>query len=348
MAEKGLTLQEVAQHIDAEVKGDAACRVFAINTILDAKNGEIAFLSNPKYHHFLKATSASAIILSPETAEHCPCNAIVTSNPYLGFARIAQLLDSTPNVADKVDSKAFIHPEATVDPSVCLGANVVIESGVVIEAGVQIGANSVIGKNSKVGECSKIYPNVTVYHAVQIGKRAIIHSGSVIGSDGFGFANDKGQWVKIPQVGGVLIGDDFECGANCTIDRGAILDTIIGDDVKLDNLCHIAHNVNFGSHSAMAAYSGVAGSTKVGEYCTFSGRVSVIGHLEIESGSHVTVGTVVTKSLEKGAYSSGSPMMSNKEWKRNTLRFRQLDDMAKTIKRLEKEITQLRSENTND
>lgn len=345
----GYQLSDIASKIGATVKGDAACRVFAINTIQDAKSGDIAFLSNPKYQAFLTSTQASALILAPDMAETYSGNALVMDNPYLGFAKVAQLLDTTPDLASEQHSRAVIAASAKIDPSAKIAANVVIEEGASIAADVQIGANCVIGKGSSIGTGTRIYPNVSIYHGVTIGARGIIHSGSVIGSDGFGFANERGAWVKIPQLGGVVIGDDFECGANCTIDRGAIRDTVIGNDVKLDNMCHLAHNVQFGSHSAMAAYSGVAGSSSVGDYCTISGRVTILGHIELADGVHITAGSQVSKSLEKGAYSSGTPLMPNREWKRSVARMRQLDDMARSIKQLEKELAQLKqSENNNE
>lgn len=348
MPQQGYTLEYIAQQIGAEVKGDAACRVFAINTIQNAEKGDIAFLSNPKYQHFLSATNASAIILSHELAEQCSVNALVMSNPYLGFAKVAQLLDTTPKQPSGIHPSAIISDTASVHSGAAIGANAVIEAGAIIEDNVQVGAGCVIGENSCVQRNSRLFANVTLYHNVKVGQRAIIHSGSVIGSDGFGFANESGQWVKISQLGGVTIGDDFECGANCTIDRGAINDTVIGNDVKLDNLCHLAHNVEFGDHSAMAAYSGVAGSSKVGQFCTISGRVTILGHIELADGVHITAGSQVSKSLDKGAYSSGSPLMTNREWKRNVARLRQLDDMAKTIKTLQKELTTLKSESSNE
>ncbi|NVJ60480.1 MAG: UDP-3-O-(3-hydroxymyristoyl)glucosamine N-acyltransferase [Gammaproteobacteria bacterium] len=340
----GFSLEQIANKIGAEVKGDAACRVFAINTIQDAKSGDIAFLSNPKYQSFLDSTQASAVILAPDLAANFSGNALVLDNPYLGFARVAQLLDTTPQLNPGIHPSAIIAPSAIVSETAAIAENVVIGKDAVIGEHCQIRANCVIGDGCKIGSETLLYPNVTVYHDVTIGQRGIIHSGTIIGSDGFGFANDKGVWVKIPQLGGVTIGDDFECGANCTIDRGAINPTVIGNDVKLDNLCHLAHNVQFGSHSAMAAYSGVAGSSTVGEYCTLSGRVTILGHINLEDGVHVTAGSQVGKSLEKGAYSSGSPLMSNREWKRSVARVRQLDDMAKSIKQLQKEIEKLKRE----
>ncbi|WP_144391645.1 UDP-3-O-(3-hydroxymyristoyl)glucosamine N-acyltransferase [Pleionea sediminis] len=344
MSDKGYTLEEIAQSIGATVSGNAACRVFAINTIQDASEGEIAFLSNPKYQSYLKSTKASAVILLQELADSCPVNALVMDNPYLGFAKVAQLLDTTPSQTPGIHPSAVIDSTADVDPTASVGANAVIESNVTIGRNVQIASGCVIGQDSSIGDDSRLFANVSLYHGVVIGKRAIIHGGTVIGSDGFGFANEAGVWIKIPQLGNVVIGDDFECGANCTIDRGAINDTIIGDGVKLDNMCHLAHNAEFGDHSAMAAYSGVAGSSKVGKYCTISGRVSVLGHIELADGVHVTAGSQVSKSLEKGAYSSGTPLMPNREWKRNVTRLRQLDEIARTMKRLEKRLAELESE----
>ncbi|MCO7226494.1 UDP-3-O-(3-hydroxymyristoyl)glucosamine N-acyltransferase [Pleionea sp. CnH1-48] len=346
---QGYTLEQIAALIGAEVKGDAACRVFSVNTIQDSVSGHITFLSNPKYRTYLTDTKASAVIMSAELAEDYDGNALVMSNPYLGFARVAQLLDTTPSLAQGIHPTAVIHESATVSESAHIGPNAVVAAQAVIGDNVELGAGSYVGHGSVLGEAAKIYPNVTITHGVQIGKRAIVHSGTTIGSDGFGFASDNGLWVKIPQLGGVVIGDDFECGANCTIDRGALNDTIIGNGVKLDNLCHLAHNVEIGEHSAMAAYAGVAGSSRVGDYCTAGGRATILGHIEIADRVHITAGSQVSKSLNKaGAYSSGAPLMENREWRKNMVRVRQLDEMAKKIKLLEKELKQLKGENEND
>ncbi len=332
-------LQQLADHIHAEVLGDNSLTIASINTLNDARAGEITFLSNPKYKTDLLTTQATAVILSADVAEQCPVAALVVDNPYLGFARIAQLLDTTPIEPQHIHPKACIHSDAKVASGVSIGACAVIESNAVIEQGASIGAGCYVGRGSIIGENTRLFPNVTLYHDVQIGRNGIVHSGTVIGSDGFGFANDKGEWVKIPQIGKVIIGDNFECGANCTIDRGAIHDTVIGDGVKFDNLCHVAHNVKMGSRTAMAAYSGVAGSSNVGNNCTLAGRSTILGHIDIVDDVHITAGSQASKSItQPGIYSASIPLMQNKEWRKNMVRLKQLDKMARQVDNMTRQV----------
>jgi len=266
-------------------------------------------------------------------------------NPYLGYAKTAQLFDTTPVQAPGIHPSAVIAEDVHIANSVSIGAQVVIESGCELGEDVIIGPGCNLGCDVKLGKGSRLWSGVNIYHGVSIGRRALIHSGCVIGSDGFGFANDGGKWEKIPQIGNVIIGDDFEAGANTTIDRGALNNTIIGNGVKLDNLVHIAHNVEIGDGSALAATSGIAGGTIIGKGCTFAGRTSVIGHLEICDNAHLTVSSVLTHSItEPGVYSSGDVVQSNKKWKRKVARMRQIDDLFAKVRTLEKELKILKQE----
>lgn len=332
-----VTLGQVAELLSAQFVGDANLEITGLGTLTAAQPGELSFLANLAYRDQLTSTKASAVIVHPRQAEECLCAAIILDNPYLGYAKVSALFNTLPKADNIIHQSAVVSPTSVIGNNVTLGANCVIEDHAVISDGVIIGSGSIIGANSRIGERTRLHHNVSVYHDVVIGSDCIIHSGAVIGSDGFGFANDKGQWVKICQIGGVLIGNNTEIGANTTIDRGAMSDTKIGNGVKLDNQIQIAHNVEIGDHCAMAAGTMIAGSTKIGKCCTLAGGVGVAGHLDIAAGSHVTAMTLVTKSIsEAGSYSSGTAMSKTSEWRKSAARFRQLDDMAKRIRTLEK------------
>ena len=340
MTQTPRTLGAIAEALGARLNGDADLTVTGIATLQSAEPGQITFLANASYARYLADTRASAVILNEAFADQCPTNVLVMENPYLGYARLSHWFDPAGRPA------AGIHPSATVDPSASVAASASIAAGVVVEAeavigdGVVIGAGSFIGARSQVGDDSRLWANVTLYHDVRIGERCIVHSGAVLGADGFGFANDRGVWHKIAQIGGVRVGNDVEIGANTTIDRGALDDTVIGDGVKLDNQIQIAHNVQIGAHTAIAACVGIAGSTTIGEYCIFGGGSGVGGHLEIADRVHLTGMTMVTRSLnEPGVYSSGTGVESNRHWRKSVVRFRQLDDMARRLKELEKKLS---------
>ncbi len=342
----GISLGELAEKLGASLNGDADIRVNRITDIEHAGPDGVSFISSKTFLDKLEATKAGAVIIKPEWAAFSPVAALLVDDPYLGYAKAAQLLDSTPQLASEVHPSAQLAPDVSLAVGVCIGANAVVDSGVTLGRNVQIGAGSVIGKDTVIEAETILKANVTIYHHIHIGQRTLVHSGSVIGADGFGFANESGHWLKIPQLGGVVIGDDVEIGSNCTIDRGALKNTLIGNGVKLDNMIHIAHNVVIGDHTAMAACVGVAGGTVLGERCTVSGGVSIIGHLNIPAGTHFTVCTVVNKSpVAANAYSSGSGMMTNKDWRKSVARFKQLDQMAKKIKQLEKQLQQHQKNN---
>lgn len=331
------TLGQIAEFLQAEVKGDASIKITGLATLSSAKEGELSFLANMAYRDQLADTNASAVIVHARQAEECPVAAIVLDNPYLGYAEVSSMFETLPKPSQLIHPSAQVSASAKVGENVSIGANAVIEECAVIDDNAVIGSGSVVGVNSRIGQGTRLHHNVSIYHDVTIGSQSIIHSGAIVGSDGFGFANNKGQWVKISQIGGVAIGDDVEIGANTTIDRGAMSDTQIGNGVKLDNQIQIAHNVEIGDFSAMAAGTMIAGSTRIGSCCTLAGGVGVAGHLVIADGTHVTAMTLVTKSItEPGSYSSGTAMSNTSEWRKSAARFRQLDDMAKRLKLLER------------
>ena len=335
-------LSELAEQVNAQLHGDAACSIAGIATLENAKPGQISFLSNSKYRKYLAETSASAVLIKQDDMPFLApgVHALVCHDPYVAFAKVAQLLDTTPDAASSIHPSAVIDSTAKLGVNVAVGANAVVAANAQIADNVQIGAGCVIGEGAVIGEGCKLWANVTVYHRVRIGKRAVIHSGVVIGSDGFGFANERGNWIKIPQTGSVTIGDDCEIGANTTIDRGAIDDTELGNNVIIDNLCQIAHNVKIGDHTAMAGASIIAGSTKVGRYCIIGGGVCINGHIDICDGANITGMSMVMKPItEKGVYSSGIPATSNLEWRKNTAKLRQIEQLFQRVKQLETQLS---------
>ena len=337
------TLAELAQKIGAKVSGDENATVSRLATLEGAGTGQIAFLANSKYRQSLAGTKASAVILASESLADCPTNALVMSNPYMGYALVAQLLDTTPQPATDIHASAVVDASAKLGANVSIGANAVISAGVSLADGVTIGAGCFIGENAVIGENSKLWANVSVYHEVSIGQDCLVQSGSVIGSDGFGYAPNNGQWLKIPQLGTVKIGNRVEIGASTTVDRGALENTVIGDGVILDNQVQIAHNVVIGENTAIAGCSVVAGSAVIGKNCTIAGMVAINGHMEIADGCVFTGRAMVTKAIkEPGVYSSGMPCMPNKEWNKTNARIKKLDQMAQRIKTLEKELAEIK------
>jgi len=333
------SLAELAARVGAELRGDPERRIRGLDTLQEAGPEQLTFLANAQYRKYLAQTQAGAVLLTPADAEGFAGDALVLDNPYLAFARLSHLFDPKPAAAAGIHPSAVIAEGAQVDPSASIGPGVVIEAGARIGARVTIGAHSYIGARSSIDEDGWLAPRVTLYHDVRIGKRVVIQSGAVIGGEGFGFANNKGVWEKIAQIGGVTIGDDVEIGANTTIDRGALSDTLIGNGVKLDNQIMIAHNVQIGDHTAMAGCCGISGSTKIGRHCMIAGGVGMVGHIEVCDNVFVTGMTMVTRSItEPGAYSSGTAMQPAGEWKKSAARIRQLDDMARRLAQLEKRL----------
>jgi UDP-3-O-[3-hydroxymyristoyl] glucosamine N-acyltransferase len=332
-----VTLKELGQMLGATIKGDPLLEISSVATLENATDGQLSFLANSKYRSMLEATQASAVLLSEKDANGYQGNALIVSDPYVGFARVAQLLDTTPKAAIGIHASAQIDPSATLGAGVAIGANAVIGAKVILGENVQIGAGCVIGENAIIGSETRLWANVTVYHHVQIGHSCIIHSGTVIGSDGFGYANERGNWVKIPQIGSVSIGNRVEIGACTSIDRGALSNTEIHDGVIIDNQVQVAHNVIIGANTAIAGSTTLAGSIEIGKYCIIGGNCAIAGHLSIADGVQISGGTNVTGSIrEKGVYSSATVAMENKLWRRNTVRFRQLDDLFSRVKNLEK------------
>jgi len=336
---KSYTIKELALELGADIQGDETLVITSVATLENAGAGQLSFLANSKYRAQLESTQASAVLISPKEVDGYSGNAIILSDPYVGFARVSQLLDTTPKAAVGIHPSAIIHPTAKLGEDVALGANVVIGENVILGERVQIGAGSVVGQDSILGSGTRLWANVTIYHDVHLGQDCIIHSGAVIGSDGFGYANERGQWIKIPQIGGVRVGDRVEIGASTTVDRGAIEHTEIHDGVILDNQVQIAHNDVIGENTAIAGNSTIAGSTRIGKYCIIGGNSAVAGHLSVADGTHISGATNVTSIIrERGVYSSATIAMDNKLWRRNTVRFRQLDELFQRVKKLEKSV----------
>ncbi|KGJ97080.1 UDP-3-O-(3-hydroxymyristoyl)glucosamine N-acyltransferase [Colwellia psychrerythraea] len=341
------TLADIAIKLDAELIVPSALeqskvsqtQISGLATLTNAKSGQVAFLANSKYQQQLNSTNASAVIVTSEAVEACPVSALVMDNPYMGYAILANLLDSTPRVASGIHRSAVIADDVSLGDNVSIGANTVIESGVRLADNVSIGAGCFIGHGVSIGTASTLWANITIYHQVEIGHHCLIQANTVIGSDGFGYAPVKGQykWHKIPQLGSVIIGNHVEIGASTTIDRGALDNTEIRDGVILDNQIQIAHNVIIGENTAMAACSVIAGSTVIGKNCTIAGLVGINGHINITDNCIFTGMAMVTKDInEAGVYSSGMPAAPNKEWNKTNARVRRLDSLTKRVKELEK------------
>jgi UDP-3-O-[3-hydroxymyristoyl] glucosamine N-acyltransferase len=334
-----LTLAELAQITAGRVIGDSEAVIHQVAAMDSAGQGDITFLSNVKYKKHLAQCQATAVMVKESEAELCTTNILVVADPYLAYAQVAQALDTTPAPAQDIASSAVIAADVQLGKGVSIGANAVIESGVVLADNVSVGAGCFIGKNAVIGAGSKLWANVSVYHEVQIGEACLVQSNTVIGSDGFGYANDKGEWVKIPQVGSVRIGNRVEIGACTTIDRGALDDTVIEDNVILDNQLQIAHNVHIGYGTAMAGGTVVAGSTKIGKYCIIGGGSAINGHIEITDGVTITGMAMVMRSItEKGVYSSGIPLQPNKEWRKTAATVHRISEMNQRLKAVEKKL----------
>jgi UDP-3-O-[3-hydroxymyristoyl] glucosamine N-acyltransferase len=333
------TLGELAARFGCELHGDPGLKVARVGTLSSAPHDAVTFLANSLYRSQLTATRAAAVILAPRDRELCPVASLVHPEPYLVYARVASFLHPPRPAAPGVHVTAAVSQGARVAASAEVAAHAVIGPNCTIGEDAVIGAGCVLGDNVHVGIATRIGPRVTLLDGVRVGARCIVHSGAVIGADGFGFAPDHGKWQKIPQVGGVVIGDDVEIGANTTIDRGTIEDTVIEDGVKLDNLVQIAHNARIGAHTIMAAMSGVAGSTKVGKRCMIGGGVVMINQLTICDDVLFTFRSIVTRSVdEPGTYSGHLPAEEAAKWRKSAARFRQLDAMADRLAKLEREL----------
>lgn len=337
MKPNGLRLAEIVERLGGEIRGDPATEVFQVATLEKAQPGQIAFLANARYRRQLANTRASAVILAEKDASLTALPRIVVADPYSYFAKLSALLNPLPEFFPGVHPTAVVAKDARIAPDAHIGAQVYVGSGARIETKAVVMAGCVVGERTVLGAQSRLYPNVTIYHDCLIGRRVIIHSGAVIGSDGFGFAMDEGHWLKIPQIGRVLIGDDVEIGANTTIDRGALDDTVIEEGVKLDNQIQIAHNVHIGAHTAIAACVGIAGSTRIGQYCRIGGSAGILGHLQIADHVEIAPFTLVGKSItEAGSYAGIYPFSKKDLWRNNAVHLRHLDELVKRITMLEK------------
>ena len=332
------TLGKLAEAAAGKLQNaDPEREISGVATLQHAGEGDISFLANAGYRKYLKDTRASAVIMSPEDAAAYPAAAIVSSNPYSSYARVAALISPPAPARQGIHTSASVDADCHVDASAWVGPHCIIERGAVIHAGVQLAGGCFIGADSVIGADSRLSANVVIYHAVTIGERVRVAAGAVIGSDGFGLAKEGGQWLNVPQLGNVTIGNDVDVGANTTIDRGALDDTVIEDGVRLDNQIQVAHNVHIGAHTAIAGCVGISGSAKIGRHCMIGGGSGIVGHLEITDHVIITGMTMVTKSIDKpGVYSSGVPAQENDVWNRNYARFRQLDKLARKILSLEK------------
>jgi UDP-3-O-[3-hydroxymyristoyl] glucosamine N-acyltransferase len=335
-----LTLQEIASHVQGELRGDSEQVIHGIAAIDRAQPGELTFLDNPKYRRYLATTRASAVIVAPEIADSCTTNAVVVEQPYVAYAQAAELFELLPQQSAGIGPNTIISESAQIHPSASIGTNCVIGERVIIGEHAVIGSGTVIGDDCELGANTRLWPNVTLYHNIRIGERCVVHSGVVIGADGFGLVKHHGAWQRIPQLGGVIIGNDVSIGANTAIDRGALSDTVIENGVKLDNLIQVGHNVVIGEHTAIAGCVAIAGSAKIGRHCMIAGGSCIGGHLEIADNVVITAMSGVSNSIKQpGVYSAGIAVRPNNEWRRNSVRFHHLDDMARRLRALEKTMT---------
>ncbi|MFT4178916.1 MAG: UDP-3-O-(3-hydroxymyristoyl)glucosamine N-acyltransferase [Thermomonas sp.] len=324
-----LKASELAQRFGLELRGTDR-NVAGVGTLADAGSTQLAFLANPRYRAQLAQARAGVVVLRADDAQHWPGTALIARDPYVAFARIAALFERLPAREAGIHPSAAIDASATVDPGAHIGPFVSIGARSRIAAGAVIGPGCIIGEDCDIGEGCELQARVTLLTRVRLGKRVRILPGAVLGSAGFGLAMDAGRWVNVPQLGGVVVGDDCEIGANTTIDRGALGDTVLEEDVRLDNQIQIGHNVRIGAHTAMAGCAAVAGSARIGRYCLVGGAAGILGHLEVCDRVTITAMSLVTHSIrEPGEYSSGTPLMDNRSWRKNAARFKQLDRIAR-------------------
>jgi UDP-3-O-[3-hydroxymyristoyl] glucosamine N-acyltransferase len=330
------TLREIADAINADLQGDPACVIAGVGTIQNAGPGDLTFLANRRYSSHLGTTRASAVILGADDVKQCPVHALVCADPYLAYVRAVRYMYPEDAITPGVSASASVHPDAAVDPGAFVGPHAVIARGARLATGVYVGPGSIIQEDVLVGRNSKLVANVTLCRGTRIGERVLLHPGVVIGADGFGIANDRGKWLKIPQLGSVVIGNDVEIGANTTVDRGAIENTVIEEGVKIDNQVQIGHNVVVGAHSAIAGCVAVAGSVTIGKHCMIGGLTAISGHISIADHVTITGMSGVSNSIRTaGVYSAGLNIMENRLWRKNVVRFKYLDELFKRLKKLE-------------
>ena len=337
MATTGITLAELASRVGATLDGDGNVVVREVGTLENARPGAIAFLTSPRFRPLLANTRASAVIVAPADREATPLPKLVDANPYAVYAKVAAILHAPPPGAGGIDPTARVHADARVDPTATIGPFVVIGARAVIGARTVVGAGVTIGEDAEIGTDGRLYPRVTIYPGCVIGPRGIVHAGAVIGADGFGMAEEGGRWLKIPQIGRVVIGADCEVGANTTIDRGAIDDTVIEDDVKLDNQIQIGHNCRIGAHTAIAGCVGIAGSVTIGRSCKIGGAAMMVGHITIPDNTVVSAATLVMHSIEHpGVYTGAFPALPHRDWLHVASELRRLRTLGARVAALER------------
>ena len=340
MAAQGTThtAADLAARFGLGLRGDGGTSVHGVSTLARAQAGQLSFLANPRYRAQLADSAAGVVVMREADADGFAGTALLAVDPYAAFAKIAALFEQRPAFAPGIHPSAVIDPAAQVDRGASIGPFASIGPRSVVEAGAAVGPGCAIGEDCVVGAGSELGANVTLVRRVRLGRRVLVHPGAVLGADGFGLAMDAGRWLKVPQLGGVVVGDDCEIGANTTIDRGALEDTVLEEDVRLDNQIQIGHNVRIGAHTAMAGCSAVAGSATIGRYCLIGGGAGVLGHLELCDRVVVTAMSLVTHSIrEPGEYSSGTPLMDNRSWRRSAARFKQLDALARRTRAADKD-----------
>ncbi len=333
---KSYRLGDIVSKLGGELYGDPGIRIRQVATLESAGAGDITFVSQSRYLTRLDQSLAAAVILGTDARAATVLPRIICDNPYAYFAKVSSLLNPPPPVTPGIHKRAVVDRSARVSKSASVGAGAVIGKRAHIAQRAEIGAGCFIGDDATIGAGTRLHANVTVYHECRIGARCIVHSGAVIGADGFGIAKEDGVWMKIPQIGRVVIGEDVEIGANTTIDRGALDDTVIEDGVKLDNQIQIAHNVTIGAYTAIAACVGIAGSATIGRNCALGGAAMIYGHITIADNINISAGTLIMKSLdEPGTYTGVYPFSTHQRWLRNAAQLRQLDDLAQRVRELE-------------
>ncbi len=332
MSPAEFTAADLADRFSLQLRGDGQVRIAGVATLAGAGPGQLAFLANPRYRGQLAQSRAAVVVVRAEDADAVPGTALVARDPYVAFARISALFEAVPARAPGIHPSAVVDPSAEVSPDAHVGPFVSIGARTRIGPGCAIGPGCVIGDDCALDAGCELQARVTLVARVRLGKRVRILPGAVLGAAGFGLAMDAGQWVNVPQLGGVVVGDDCEIGANSCIDRGALDDTVLEEDVRIDNLVQIGHNVRIGAHTAMAGCSAAAGSARIGRYCLVGGGAGILGHLEVADKVMVTAMSLVTHSIrEPGEYSSGTPLTDNRTWRKNAARFKQLDALARRV-----------------
>ena len=330
MSASSYTLADLADRFALELRGDGARRVTGVGTLAAANEDQVSFLANPVYRPLLKSTRAAAVVVAANAAGDAPTAALVSANPYADFARIAALFEPVAEAAPGIHASAIVDPSASVDAAASIGPWCTIGARTRVEAGAVLGPHCIVGPDCAIGAGTRLAARVTLVERVVLGARVLVHPGAVLGADGFGLAMDRGRWLKVPQLGGVAVGDDCEIGANTTIDRGTIGDTVIEEDVRLDNQIQVGHNARIGAHTAMAGCVAVAGSATIGRYCLIGGGAGIVGHITLADRVTVTAMSLVTHTIrEPGEYSSGTPIQDNRTWRRNAARFRRLDALVR-------------------